>query len=201
MHFAICFWGLVRSLRFTIDSIETHCLQPITRLGHTYDIFLHTYNFTGNYSSIRNDEPPGVLNFTDWKLLNPYYMKMEDQDELDKSLDYSLYASLGVDPWNNDYASHQNHIRALYSLHHLASQIEHLHNSNIKNYDGVIYLRPDVLYLNDIPILLFKQYTNALIVPDFHRSCSSGQYNDRMAMGDVKSAIIYGKNMLNIYCV
>ena len=204
MHFAVCFFGLLRSLTYCIDSIRKHCLNPITSSGHTYDIFVHTYNFSGNYSNSRNGEKnPIHLNFSEWKLLNPYYIKIENQDEFDLQTNFTKFTTKG-DPWHNTnpMLSLKNHVRALHSLHHLATYIESLqyqikNKKNIKKYDGIIYFRPDVIYMNDIPIELLVESSSTLFVPDFHRSCNfkndKGQYNDRFAMGDVTSAIAYGK--------
>ena len=85
MHIAICFWGLLRSLSYTEPSIRKHVFDAITRAGYTYDIFVHSYNFTGEYSSERNGEKSLTLNFTEWRLLKPTYVQIEG---------LSLYISL-----------------------------------------------------------------------------------------------------------
>ena len=77
MHIAICFWGLLRSLSYTEPSIRKHVFDAITRAGYTYEIFVHSYNFTGEYSSERNGEKSLTLNFTEWRLLKPTYVQIE----------------------------------------------------------------------------------------------------------------------------
>ena len=80
MHVAICFWGLLRSLSYTEPSIQKHVLDALTRAGYTYDIFIHSYSFTGEYSSQRNGEKPLVLNFTEWQLLKPDFVQIEGKE-------------------------------------------------------------------------------------------------------------------------
>lgn len=190
MHIAICLWGIVRSLRYTINSLKQHCLDPITNGGHTYEIYMHTYRFSGTYTGVRSREIGVQLNFSEWNLISPDHVYVEDQDLFDQHVNYTQYETLG-DPWNNNFTSMKNHIRALNSLHHLASWVEK--ESQYKDIDGVVYLRPDATYLNELPYYLLEHFPRTLFLPDFHRSCQGGEYNDRMAMGDLKSAVTYGK--------
>lgn len=188
----ICFWGLLRSLQYTYDSIHRHCLAPILRDGHSYSIYVHTYQFAGNYSNPRNDEEKIQLNFSDWHRLRPDYVYVENQDEFDESFDFASYESMG-DPWDNNFTSFKNHFRALHSLHHLSQVIR---NESLRNaVDGVILLRPDVFYLNELPYQLMAQYNHTLFLPDFHRNCRGSQVNDRVAMGDVNSVIVYASRI------
>ena len=91
MHIAVCFWGLMRSLSFTIDGIRQHVLKPIEAAGFGYDVFVHTYKFRKNYTNARTRES-GYNNFSEWKLLDPDYVCVEDQVSL-PSLDSCFFAS------------------------------------------------------------------------------------------------------------
>ena len=67
---ALCFFGLTRSLSFTIDSIRLNLLKPLKDGGYEVDVFLHTYNLQ------RLDNPwtgeDDDLNTTEWQLLEPF---------------------------------------------------------------------------------------------------------------------------------
>lgn len=192
MHIVVAVFGLVRSLSHTLPSIHQFCLDSIQSTGYTYEVIIHTYQFAGTYKNLRNKESALELNFSDWKLLHPSNVKIDDQDKFDSSVDLDQYNAFG-DPWHNNYESMKNHIRALNSLYQVTLMLETL--SLTKQIDGVVFLRPDVEYISELPIYLlphpFEKPT--LFVPDFHRSCNGGEFNDRMAMGDLRAALIYGK--------
>lgn len=194
MHFALCLWGIVRSLRYTINSLRQYCLNPITNGGHTYEIYMHTYKFKGSYSRARSHEVNIQLNFSEWSLLNPDHIYVEDQDLFDSKMNLTEYQTMG-DPWHNNYESFRNHLRALNSLNYLATTVEK--DSKHKHFDALVFLRPDATYLNELPYYLMEHFQDTLFLPDFHRSCQGGEYNDRMAMGDLRSALVYGKRYQN----
>lgn len=193
MHVIVGMWGILRSLSYTAESIEKFCLTPLRQRGYTFEIFVHTYNFSGPYVNSRSKEVGNVLNASSWRVLNPDYIFIEDQDIFDRRINYAQFENQG-DAWNNGYSSLKNHIRALNSLFHLTQIIET--TLKLREIDGVIFLRPDVTYISELPVYLLPLFpNNTLFVPDFHRSCSGNEYNDRMAMGDVKSAIAYGNRL------
>lgn len=204
MHVAICVFGLLRSTRHTIGSFQNRIIKPIIDAGYTYDVLLHTYSFNGTLNFIRNNEviDSKLVDFSDWKLYEPSYYFIEDQDKFDMTINMSEYSSHG-DYWSNDGVSLRNHIRALHSLQHLANIVAETNDISYrskplgygKKFDYVIYARPDVYFTNDLPVQLMQLYPDKLLLPDFHRSCKGKEYNDRFAMGNTDIALIYGNRM------
>lgn len=153
MHLAICLWGLLRSLPHTIKSFEKYIVEPLKQYDITYDIILHTYQLNGSYSSTRNNEEKIELNISNYHLLNPQYIYIENQLEFDTKINYQLYQTYG-DPWKNHFQSFKNHLRALNSLYHITKVVESLISRHEIHYDGIIFLRPDVQFLHPLPIEL-----------------------------------------------
>ena len=46
MKVALCFWGLTRSLKYTIYSIQKYILNVLKIHNIEYKIFLHTFVFS-----------------------------------------------------------------------------------------------------------------------------------------------------------
>ena len=61
---ALLFFGLTRSLKYTLPSIETNVVKPLREHGVPTDIFLHTYNDTDDASSAGTDA-------SEWRMLHP----------------------------------------------------------------------------------------------------------------------------------
>jgi len=218
MHFLLAFFGLTRALPFTIQSIQENIMNPIATAGFSFDINVHTWHFSGAYSNTRSGETEKtVLNFDDTYLLQTAahtirkkysttaqfsapindYIYIQDQDEFDvslsKSFDQYLLHGNGWANSDNTNATLWNHLRALASLQHLHDHIQSS-SSNV-HYDAVVFLRPDALFMNEIPaeLVLQQNFASELYVPDFHRSCdrSRPEFNDRFAFGGLKPALSY----------
>ena len=93
---------------------------------------------------------------------------IENQDTFNNNFAFEDYMTKG-DPWNSNYTSFKNHIRALHSLHQVTLAIEKA--SHKYHYDGVAFLRPDVEYVNELPIYLLQEHPHTLFVPKFQRDC------------------------------
>jgi hypothetical protein len=189
MRVAVCFWGLCRSTEYTIQSIEKFIYDILKSVGIEYDVYVHSFVLYRPYSNRRAGEEVVHLKNTTWKLLNPTSSIIEDQDIVDKSLNMRLYRSQG-NPWEsdtgNDFTTLDNHIRALYSL----KRVTELWSASGKEYDAVMYCRPDVRYINPIdPAWLSLVPNGCILMPDFHLTEGC---NDRFAIGKPDVMKVYG---------
>lgn len=188
MRIALAFWGLTRSLKYTVDSIKKNILNELERHGIEYCIFMHTYRFEGPYSNPRTHERQIHLNFEEYQLLNPDVVTIDDQDEVKKNLDLKAYRTKG-DPWRNKYASLDNFVCALYSKKKVTEMVEN--HVDASSFDYVMFLRPDVKYLVPFtPVFLEKVTDDTIAIPNFHMFCG---FNDRFAICNRETYTKYGK--------
>ena len=93
---ALCFWGILRSLKFTYDNIKNNIIKPLINYNCEVTIFIHTYSIDGVYINKRANDKPIILNtLEDIKLLNPHFYKIDKQEDFDKSINYHDYKSKG----------------------------------------------------------------------------------------------------------
>lgn len=188
---AICFFGLCRSLNYTLDSIKNNILLELKNNNIEYDIILHTYNL--KYLNLKRSNESYKLDTNEWKLLKPDKFKIDNQDEFDKKYDYNYIKSFG-DAWNTNYENTINLIRQLNSLKKVWSLC---HDKNNK-YDCYLFLRPDIKYLNKINtdyVNNIVKNNNLIYTPEWLKS---GGLNDRFALCDYNSAKIYSNRIDNI---
>ena len=182
---ALAFWGITRSLKYTIKSIKKNVFDELKIAGINYDVFIHTYKIN-NYVNKRANEKKGTkINHNEYKLLNPIDVIISNQDDVKKNLNMKSYRT-HKDPWKSDYETVDNFICAMYSKNQVTELIE-------KNgvYDYIIFLRPDVKYLNKFDIKFFDIIDdNTICIPDFH---NYGNFNDRFCLANFKNGLLYGK--------
>jgi hypothetical protein len=188
---AICFIGLCRTTNYTITSIEKYIYRALDKLNIKYDIYLHTYEINKEYNNEWSNEKNVKINNDNWKLLRPNQYIIENEDEVSINLDLFKYRTMG-DPWNTKFISLDNVILSLWSAYQVTQLWK---NSNI-DYDAVIYLRPDILYLKPLePEFFNKIYENNILLPDFEEF----PINDRFAIGNPRVMQIYGERFINAY--
>jgi len=192
MNLAICFWGLNRSIEYTIESLEANIFTPLRQAGINYSIFAHMMTLTRPYTNPRADEHNVFLKQTTWKHLPTEHSIVENQDTVDKTLQLKQYTSQ-PDPYSQDisdgytpYTSVFNSIRALYSMDY----VTRLWETSGQQFDAVVYVRPDVRLLSRLQPEWFEHLMpNTVYCPNFHLIDNC---NDRFAFGIPKVMSIYG---------
>ena len=185
----ICFFGLTRSLKYTLPSIQKNVFNVLTSHNMDYDVYLHTYDLKG-LTNKRSGEINCPLDTEEWKLLNPVEHKITNQDEFDKSFNWNMLFKHG-DIWKDGYNSIKNAIRQLNSLKIVTSLW-----INKPKYDYYIYIRPDLYYVNEIDIndiVEHIQLKNIIVIPYWGNY--RGGFNDRIAYGSYEVMKIYGNRI------
>jgi hypothetical protein len=191
MRVALCFWGLCRSTHIVLNSIQRNIFSTLTDLGIEYDVYLHTFILTGSYTNERANEHYISLRNTNFNLLHPFVVKVENQDDVDIQLQLPTYRTQG-NPWKDpdhptSWTTFDNHIRSLYSLREVYLSLE----SSGRTYDAIVFLRPDVRYLESLYQEMFCSLTpKDILLPNFHMIDG---VNDRFAICHPETAWVYGK--------
>jgi len=200
MKIAIGFFGITRSLKYTIQSIELNVFNVLKENNIEYDIFLHTYKLS-SYKNIRTREKPldnKDIDNEEYKLLNPNYFKIDDQNEIKEKINITSYRTKS-DPWRTGYNSVDNFILGCYSKHMLTKMIEEREKDKENEYDYIIFMRPDCRYIEKINIEYLKSVDDtSIITPNFHLF---GKYkiNDRFAITNRKTYKIYGNLFSHLF--
>lgn len=117
----------------------------------------------------------------------------ESQECVDKTLPLEKIREYGQ-PWSSQktWISLDNVSRQFYSLSKVWALFENHKRANAKQYDFVIVVRPDVEFIQNVPIrsLLRCVTTSTYVVPRFH--WYNGGINDRF--------IIATQNVARVYC-
>uniref|UniRef100_A0A6C0KV37 Glycosyltransferase n=1 Tax=viral metagenome TaxID=1070528 RepID=A0A6C0KV37_9ZZZZ len=186
MKIALAFFGLTRSLSYTMPSIHKNILEIFKKNDIKYDIFLHTYR-VDYYENKRSREKVSHINNDEYKILAPIYFQIDDLDYVKQCLALSQFRT-HPDPWNTNYQSVDNFILAQLSKSHVTALIKGSKNK----YDYVIYLRPDVEYITPFDLAYFKRVNDRTIcIPDFHRY-GPQLFNDRFCIANGKTYLQYG---------
>eukprot|EP00892_Ulva_mutabilis_P003126 jgi/Ulvmu1/12814/UM097_0043.1 len=190
---ALLFFGLTRSLKYTLPSIESNVVGPLREAGVQTDVFLHTYNDTDDAQSKGTDT-------TEWRMLHPSkYIITSQQTFIDKThskRDACWKVGTG---WVHEPAQQQqrNVLNLLCQLNSLreVADLWHRHAAAAGlQYRSVIFLRPDVLYMDPLPvesILSIKEGT--VSVPDWAHYKGM---NDRFAALGPLSAAIWKERLM-----
>ena len=182
MKICICFYGITRSLSYTIDSIRQNVIEPHSDM-HQVIMLAHYYNLN-KISNERSGES-GIVNKDEINLLRYDHLDIE-QPENECLLRKFEYAKKFGDSWNDNYKSLKNLMHQLQSLQRVTSKaLEY-------DPDIVIFVRPDLKYHDKVSFdldLLSNNIEPAMVLPAWQHHLG---YNDRFAICNTRAAMLYG---------
>ena len=194
MKVALCFYGITRSLKYTIESIKLKIFDVFDDNDIEYDIFMHTYELPSEYYNKRSFEKTNNYDNDEYKLLNPKYLQIDNQEKVKQEIDLMKYRT-HPDPWKSNYKTVDNFILAQYSKSQVVKLVENSNNI----YDYVIYLRPDVLYLNKFDINFFKRVNSSTVCNPCFGRWGKFKFNDRFLLSDMNNYKIFGDVFPDLY--
>ena len=185
MRVALAFWGLTRSLKYTIDSINKKILNVLKKHNIEYKIFMHAWTINSVYNNTHAKEANIHLDNKEYKLLNPDYFETHDQDDFKKNINLKAFRT-HKDPWNTNYETVDNFICAMFSK----SKCTQLIRKSNENFDYIIFLRPDCMYLTLLDISFLKLVNiNTVCIPNF---ALYNNFNDRFCITNMNTYQLYG---------
>jgi len=210
MRCFVGFFGITRGLQWTIDSIERNVFAPLDHAGFDQVRAGH-FNLPQFLDAPRSGEHRVPFEMGDIGRLKLDRQIIEPQ--LLSNISSPLDIVLGVPFWNEadiDGSIRRNAMHQLYSLSRLGRILNEMEPAS---YDIILLLRPDLRYLDPLPILQFVaqlrqrklnlrpnmgsaiQYIRRhgreradIIIPSWHRW---GGLNDRLAAATPAAASIY----------
>lgn len=183
---AFCFFGITRALRtHTIQSIEKNIFQAAQKQGYAYDVFCHLYK-SQTIINPRSQEFNLPNDWEAYELLNPKATLIEEMDPIIQTLDMAYFSKNG-DGWEDNFKSLQNMLLQWHSIQTVWQMMAahmSLHNAQRATpYDVVVFLRPDMEFLNPIDL------TEKSFEPNVIYTLKEGRFNgsnDRFAMGSAE---------------
>ena len=212
----IGFFGVTRGLEWTIDSIERNVYAPLTEAGITQVRLAH-FNRPDFIRSPRSEEAQVPFKMGDLHRLELDQMIIEPQIEANISKYVPIIMNL-PQKGEEDVGgfTRRNALHQLYSLRRLGVLIE---NWSSEPYDMIVLLRPDLRYLDPLPVDQILAQINVLRRQDRHSEPESyrlnrtadlivpawqkhGGLNDRLAIATPAAARIYCGRLdrLALYC-
>lgn len=182
MKIAIAFYGITRSLRYTIDSIERQIFVPARAAGQV-KVYAHFF-MQVRIDNPRTDEV-GLLDTEEWQLLNADQVLLEPPDiELEDWYVSQLFPFGNA--WEDQGQSLRNILRQLISLERVTRAIEADAGADV-----VVFVRSDLRYHDPFDFSAWASSVQPLtvIVPFWQWS---GGLNDRFAVCGCETYGVWG---------
>lgn len=133
---ALCFYGITRSLRHTLPSIDARAIVPARKAG---DVRIYAHFFRQRRIDHARTGETGELDLDEHRLLRPDWLELEEPDDCLAAWDFDGLKRHG-DFWENDFHSLRNLVHQLHSMNRVTAAARA---------DGAgicLFLRPDLLY-------------------------------------------------------
>lgn len=178
---AIGFFGVTRSLKWTLPSIRENIIEPARQLGDVR-LFAHLYQQTHITNPRSGEDDP--LDPEEYRLLECDEVRLEEPGHCLEAARYEWILSHG-DAFHDGGKSLANLIHQLHSLQMVGRMI------NVWQPDLVVLARPDLRYHDNLGNALRKQISRSaryISVPDWQWY---GGVNDRIAIGSAQACHAY----------
>jgi len=198
--FAIIYFGLTRSLSKTVDSHIKHIFDVMDKNKLTYKKFMHTWKMKDGVQNIWDKIIPQRIDYSEYKLLNPDYYTIDDEDEFLSTVNMEDYtynddSIINEDPnykgWTSKSMWLSNYICMLESQKRGFQMVKHC-VENGDTFKFIIFMRPDITIYDNLPVDLFFKNCNMIHIPDNQHW--SG-INDQVAIMNYEYGCIYGKRI------
>lgn len=164
---AVLLYGVDRSLELVHHSITRSILHELSERNIYVKIFAHEV--------LLGEKRPS----SNYKLIRANVVEGWQQNQL-RAEKHSFFKRINEfgDAWNNNNVSTMNELTALTSLKRAAE----LASSDLVAFDGLVVLRPDLLYIDklDVSLLIDSVRTKSVVIPNWqwYEGC-----NDRFSYG------------------
>lgn len=160
MRIAICIAGYMRSYEELFNNFSRFILNPIKEQGHSYDIFISTYDELNSKSSFSYKEGAN-FNYKRFnlehirELYNPKSINVENFDSISEVFNIQNFDRL-IDLNKLNHNIHDNGILFGLSMHYkryLCNQLKIQYEMvNLFKYDLVLLIRPDIFWLKPLNV-------------------------------------------------
>ena len=198
---AIIYFGLTRSTKKVYKSHIDNISNQLRVNNLTYKTFIHTWKTKGNIQRVWEKTITQPIDYNEYKLLNPDFYKIDNQEDYMRTVDFSKYFYKEI--WNTKGHNEdgewlpgliENHLCALESQKRGLEMVEDFVSVGNK-FKYVMFLRPDVLITNKLPLREIFSRPCEISIPNNNHNEG---YNDRFAIINYEKATIYGKRIYEI---
>lgn len=173
---AVCYWGLVRTLREVYPSQKKYVFNPLDECSIEYDTYIHTWIVDKNL--VWNRVMKKQNDYDSMDIIEPKSKQIDVQSDFFQTLHREDYYYDGQREWDPQLLN--NHLCALESQ----KRSVELCLASGEEYDYVMFLRPDALINKRLPVeRIFREHfvlePNTIILPNFNHWEG---YNDQFAI-------------------